>query len=165
MSRVKTPVQTPGEQPTTTLTPTDTADGSAPEAGQPTGDAFQAQGSVLGGDASTTPPADPGSASMEQLRAMVEAQNQQIAALIGTVQGLQRAQVSPAAQVAQASVLPKLEDVDLAAINAGSTPVLTQQGWVVPPTHGTDPSHLEKLRAEAEQRKLNAALTKKLLGD
>lgn len=159
MSRAKTPVQTPGDTPTTsTDTPTGEATGAATEAGQPTADAFQAQGTQL------NPPAvDPGAASMEQLQAMVEAQNRQIAALLGAVENLQRVQTSPAAQVAQASELPKLKDVDLAAINAGSTPVLTQEGWVVPPTHGTDPARLQELRDAAVQRQLNAALTQKLI--
>jgi hypothetical protein len=139
MARTKTEVQTPGESPT------------APAA--PPADAFQAVATTI----------DPAAeASNEDLRAMILAQNAQISALMAAVTNVQRVQAQPAGKLAQEASLPDIADVDVAAINAGQTPVLTKQGWVVPPSFGTDPARLQELKDQAEQRRINAALAKKL---
>lgn len=147
MPRNPTAVQTPGETPT------------APAAGQPAADAFQAVGTDLSGDE----PADE-SGDVAQMRAMIAAQNAQISALMGAVTQMQanQARPAPSTKVSQEDALPDTKDVNVAAINAGNSPVLTKQGWIVPPAFGTDPAHLQKLRDEALQRQAMTTLVNKL---
>jgi hypothetical protein len=53
-----------------------------------------------------------------------------------------------------------MDDLDVNEINRGSTPVLSKQGWIVPPNFGADPVMLEKERQEAEQRAAIVQLAK-----
>jgi hypothetical protein len=110
-------IQTPGEAPT----PPTTAGAG--------GDAFTATGTLTGGDTAVA------ELSNDELRAMLAAQAQQIAALTSAVQNVARAQNSPA----QAAVeeLPHIDSLDKSAI---TSPVLTKQGWYVPPLYGTNPA-------------------------
>lgn len=147
MPRAKTNVQTPGDTPT------------ADQAGQAAGDAFQAEATQAAGD--QTEQAAAGDGELAQLKAMVAAQNAQIASLMAAVSNVQRTQPTPTAKSLEAS-LPDLDSVDVEAINAGNTPVLTKQGWIVPPTYGTDPARLQELRDQALQRKINTKLAAKL---
>lgn len=147
MPRNPTAVQTPGETPT------------APAAGQPSADAFQAVGTNLSDDAG---PAD--GATNEELRAMVAAQNAQISAMMAAVTQLQANQVrqAPTARQSQEAALPDSANLDIDAINKGNTPVLTKQGWIVPPAFGTDPARLQQLKDEALQRQAMTTLVNKL---
>lgn len=147
MPRNPTAVQTPGETPT------------APAAGQPAADAFQAVGTDLSGDSS---PAD--GATNEELRAMVAAQSAQISAMMAAVTQLQANQVrqAPMPKQSQEASLPDISTLDVEAINKGNTPVLTKQGWVVPVNFGTDPAVLQKLKDEALQRQAMTTLVNKL---
>lgn len=147
MPRAKTNVQTPGETPT------------ADQAGQPAGDAFQAEATQTSVDLAEQPAE--GGSELAQLKAMVAAQNAQIASLMAAVSNVQRTQPTPTAKSLEAS-LPDLDSVDVEAINQGNTPVLTKQGWIVPPTYGTDPARLQELRDQALQRKINTKLAAKL---
>lgn len=113
------------------------------------------------GDTPTPAPADtsatsaPGS-TVEELQAQLAAQQQQMAAMMAMMQNLQANQRVIPAQ-AQADALPDMADLDLDEINRGSTPVLTRQGWIVPPNHGADPVSLAE---KAAQEKRDAALMK-----
>jgi hypothetical protein len=148
MPRAKTNVQTPGETPT------------ADQAGQAAGDAFQAEATQTSVD--QTEQAAAGDSEIAQLKAMVIAQNATIASLTAAVSNVQRTQPTPTAKSLEAS-LPDLDSVDVDAINAGNTPVLTKQGWIVPPTYGTDPARLQELRDAALQRQVMGDLAKKLV--
>jgi hypothetical protein len=87
--------------------------------------------------------------TMEELQA-------QIAAMGAAMQQLQANQRVIPAQ-AQAQSLPDMADIDLTEVNHGSTPVLTKQGWIVPPNFGADPVMLAEEKAKREER---AALMK-----
>lgn len=153
MARTPRAVSTPGETPTATE--------AGQDATQSTGDAFQAQATQLGDQGSAAPAAE---TSDSDLRALVAAQNAQIAALMGAVAQLQRTQAAPTAKAALEASLPDIDSVDVDKINEGNTPVLTKQGWVVPPTYGTDPARLQELRDQALNRQVMGDLAKKLVG-
>ena len=113
------------------------------------------------GDTPTTAPADQPataapSSTVEELQAQLAAQQQQMAAMMTMMQNLQANQRVTPAQ-AQAEALPDMGDLDLDEINRGSTPVLTRQGWIVPPNYGADPVSLAE---KAAQEKRDAALMK-----
>lgn len=82
--------------------------------------------------------------TMEELQA-------QIAAMGAAMQQLQANQRIIPAQ-AQAQSLPDMADIDLTAVNHGSSPVLTRQGWIVPPNFGADPVMLAEEKAKREER-------------
>lgn len=82
--------------------------------------------------------------TMEELQA-------QIAAMGAAMQQLQANQRVIPAQ-AQAQSLPDMADIDVTAVNHGSTPVLTKQGWIVPPNFGADPVMLAEEKAKREER-------------
>lgn len=113
------------------------------------------------GDTPTTAQADqpataaPGS-TVEELQAQLAAQQQQMAAMMAMMQNLQANQRVIPAQ-AQADALPDMADLDMDEINRGSTPVLTRQGWIVPPNYAADPVSLAE---KAAQEKRDAALMK-----
>lgn len=90
-----------------------------------------------------------GSASVEVLQA-------QIQQLMGAMAQLQANQRTIPSQV-QAQALPDIADIDITEVNHGSSPVLTKQGWIVPPSHGADPVLLAEEKAKREER---AALMK-----
>lgn len=141
MPRNPTAVQTPGETPT------------APAAGQPAADAFQAVGTDLSGD-------EPAAEEDPKVIAL----QAQVSALMAAVTQLQANQVrqAPTPKQSQEAALPDISEVDLKAINEGNTPVLTKQGWVVPVNFGTDPAQLQKLKDEALQRQAMTTLVNKL---
>ena len=87
--------------------------------------------------------------TMEELQA-------QIAAMGAMMQQLQANQRVVPAQ-AQAETLPDMAALDVDAINKGSTPVLTRQGWIVPTNFGSDPVALAE---KAAQEKRDATLMK-----
>ena len=90
-------------------------------------------------------------ATIEDLQAQLAAQSAQMAQMMAAMGQLQANQRTVPAQ-AQAEALPDLADVDMTAINAGSTPVLTRQGWIVPPNFGSDPVMLAEEQAKREER-------------
>lgn len=90
-----------------------------------------------------------GGPSIEDLQA-------QIAAMAAMMQQLQANQRVIPAQ-AQAEALPDLAALDVDEINKGATPVLTRQGWIVPPNFGADPVSLAE---KVAQEKRDAALMK-----
>lgn len=100
------------------------------------------------GDTPQQPEPSATGATVEELQAALAAQAAQMQQLMGMVANLQANQRAvPAQAVAQA--LPEVADLDLDEINQGTTPVLTRQGWVVPPSYGADPVALQKERQEA----------------
>lgn len=113
------------------------------------------------GDTPTPAPADtpataaPGS-TVEELQAALASQAEQMAAMMAMMQNLQANQRVIPAQ-AQADALPDMAEIDLEEINRGSTPVLTRQGWIVPPNYAADPVSLAE---KAAQEKRDAALMK-----
>lgn len=96
------------------------------------------------------PQADPGEAST------VEVLQAQIQQLMGVMAQLQANQRTIPAQV-QAQALPDISEIDLNEVNHGSSPVLTKQGWIVPPNYGADPVMLAEEKAKRQER---AALMK-----
>lgn len=97
------------------------------------------------------PQSEPGEAGSS-----VEVLQAQIQQLMGAMAQLQANQRTIPAQV-QAQALPDMADIDLTAVNQGSSPVLTKQGWIVPPNFGADPVMLAEEKAKREER---AALMK-----
>lgn len=95
-------------------------------------------------------------ATVEELQAALAAQSAQMQQLMGMMAGLQANQRAVPAQ-ASAEALPDMADLDLAEINAGTSPVLTRQGWIVPPSYGADPVMLEE---KQEEKRRTAALVK-----
>lgn len=90
-------------------------------------------------------------ATVEELQAALAAQSAQMQQLMGMVAGLQANQRTVPSQAA-AQALPAMSEVDVDEINRGSTPVLTRDGWIVPPNHGADPAKLAKEKAEEQER-------------
>lgn len=85
---------------------------------------------------------------VERLRDMVEAQSAQIANLMGAVQNMARSTHGNGAKPGQADGgLPDASDVDAQSC---TSPVLTKQGWIVPPDYGMS----AEARAEREERTL-----------
>lgn len=139
MSKVATrTIQTPGEAP------------AEPQTDTPKPDAFAAVALQTGMDP------EPGESEVDRLMRVVQAQQDQIAALTGAVQNIARGQQghSPNAP-APASTLPDQASVDMATLEA---PVLTRQGWLVPHEYGMSP---EK-RQENEDRNLTRIAMQKL---
>jgi len=86
---------------------------------------------------------------MEELQAQIAA----MGAMMQQMQANQRVIPSQA----QAEALPDMASLDLDAINKGSSPVLTRQGWIVPPNYGADPVLLAE---KVAQEKRDATLMK-----
>lgn len=92
--------------------------------------------------------------TVEELQAQLAAQQEQMAQMMAIMQNLQANQRIVPAQ-ALADSLPDIAEVDVDEINKGSSPVLTRQGWVVPPSFGADPNLLaEKVAQEARDAAL-----------
>lgn len=89
--------------------------------------------------------------TMEKLQAQIAA----MGAMMQQLQANQRA--IPSEAKANADNLPDMASLDLDAINKGSTPVLTRQGWIVPANFGADPVSLAE---KAAQEKRDATLMK-----
>ena len=111
-------VQTPGEP----VKPEETSPGTETQKG----DAFTATVLTSGADE----PLD----EMAQMRAQMVAMMEQNAALQAAVTNLARG-----VQAAQPVTpeLPNLRDLDITTI---TSPVLTKDGWFVPPTYGSNPA-------------------------
>lgn len=128
-------VQTPGEAP------------AAPA--EPKPDAFEAVALQTGMEGDSEP------SEVDRLRAMVEAQGAQMANMMAAMQNMLRSQQgSKPGAPAPASALPDQGDVDMATLEA---PVLTRQGWLVPPDYGMSP---EKKRELEDQSLMRAAMQK-----
>jgi hypothetical protein len=134
MARTPAAVQTPGE---------------APAADQPSPDAAAPAAGL-----------SPDSDNIDDLRALVKQQAEQMSAMMAAVTQMQANQSRAVPSQSMENSLPDIADVDLAKINAGQTPVLTKQGWVVPATFGTDPARLQELKDMALQREFMAASIK-----
>jgi hypothetical protein len=104
------------------------------------------------GEAPATVPAATPAASVEELQAMVAAQAAQMAQLMGMVGALQANQRTVPAEAAAQS-LPSMTDVDVDEVNKGSVPVLTKDGWIVPPQFSADPVKLAEDEAKRQERK------------
>lgn len=124
----------------------------------PKPDAFTATAVQTGqegeGDAD---PSDAGEPSeVERLERLVRAQQAQIEALTGAVQNLARSQQGNGPKPSQGvSELPNPAEVDVSALKA---PVLTREGWIVPPDFGTP----AEFRQEQEDRKVMRAAMQKI---
>lgn len=119
--------------------------------------AVQTPGETTPAPAADQAPAAPAApASVEELQAALAAQSAQMQALMGMMANLQANQrVVPAQAVAES--LPDSASLDIEEINRGSSPVLTRQGWIVPPSYAADPVKLAEEQAKREER---AALMK-----
>lgn len=84
---------------------------------------------------------------LDRLRAMVDAQSAQIANLMGAVQNMARSAHGNGEKPSQSDGgLPDAASVDLGTIAA---PVLTKQGWIVPPDYGMPPeAKAERVRQQ-----------------
>lgn len=121
-------VQTPGDAP------------AAPAATAVGLDAFQADGMVLGGidDVETVV----GDSEVDALRRTVEAQARQIENMMAALGNLSRAQAAQTGRPTEAEKLPTMAEAQ--AMKSG-TPVLTQDGWLVPATYGTPAASLNRI--------------------
>ena len=106
-------------------------------------------------DQASAAPAAP--ATVEELQAALAAQSAQLQAMAGMMANLQANQRAVPAQ-AKAEALPDAASIDIDEINRGSSPVLTRQGWIVPPSYAADPVKLAEEQAKREERKALMAL-------
>lgn len=122
-------VQTPGDAP------------AVPAAAAVGLDAFQADGTVLGGGDDFG--ADKvGDSEVDALRRTVEAQARQIENMMAALGNLSRAQAAQTGRATEAEKLPTMAEAQ--AMKSG-TPVLTQDGWLVPANHGTPAAFLNRI--------------------
>ena len=120
--------------------------------------AVQTPGETPQAPAADQAPAAPAApATVEELQAALAAQSAQMQALMGMMANLQANQRAVPAQ-AKAEALPDSASLDIDEINRGSSPVLTRQGWIVPPSYAADPVKLEEDKAKREERKALMAL-------
>jgi hypothetical protein len=109
--------------------------------------AVQTPGEAPADQASAAP-----AASVEQLQAALAAQQAQMAQMMATMQQLMANQRTVPAEAAAQS-LPSMTDVDVDEVNKGSVPVLTKDGWIVPPQFSADPVKLAEDEAKRQERK------------
>ena len=129
--------------------------GEAPPQDQPKPDAYTAnviqtgQENEPGDESDAAEPSD-----VDRLVLLVQAQQAQIEALTGAVQNIARGQGSGSTPAQTASSLPDQSEIDVSKLQ---TPVLTRQGWIVPPDFGT-PAEFKQEQKDRET--MRAAMQK-----
>lgn len=122
--------------------------GEAPPQDQPKPDAYTANVIQTGqeGDAELS--------EVDRLRAMVERQGEQMANMMAAMQNMARSQSGAPKPAAAESALPDQSEIDVSKLQ---TPVLTRQGWIVPPDFGT-PAEFKQEQKDRET--MRAAMQK-----